>query len=156
MKNLIFLFLIIASPGVAAQDSEKMEVQKTIQEFFEGFHKQDSLKIKTTVSNNIVMQTIAMNESGNNEVKTQGFSDFLKRIVGIPKTTKFEEIIKDYSIQIDGPMANAWTPYEFKIDDSFHHCGVNSFQLVKDSEKGWQIVYIIDTRRKESCDRKID
>ncbi|UWX56421.1 hypothetical protein NYZ99_09635 [Maribacter litopenaei] len=57
----------------------------------------------------------------------------------------------DYSIQIDGAMANAWTPYEFRINDNFSHCGVNSFQMVK-LEGEWKIIYLIDTRRKEGCE----
>ncbi|WP_252729864.1 hypothetical protein [Zobellia uliginosa] len=99
----------------------------------------------------VLMQTIAKDEAGKPLVKTEEFSKFLKSIVSIPETTKFEELINDYSIQIDGPMANAWTPYTFNINNAFHHCGVNSFQLVKDDLKGWQIIYIIDTRRTEGC-----
>jgi hypothetical protein len=55
-----------------------------------------------------------------------------------------------YNIQIDGAMANAWTSYEFWVNGSFSHCGVNSFQLFKD-EGAWKIIYLIDTRRKEGC-----
>ena len=151
MKNTLSVILCLVFFNLSAQDSEKVVVQKTIEMFFDGFHKQDSIQIKKTVSSAIVLQTIAQDEFGNAQVKTQDFSGFLKSIVGIPKTTKFEEVIKDYSIQIDGPMANAWTSYEFRINDAFHHCGVNSFHLVKDYEKGWQINYLIDTRRKEEC-----
>ncbi|MUH35249.1 nuclear transport factor 2 family protein [Zobellia amurskyensis] len=151
MKNLFLILFSFFIMSVSAQETEKMAVQKTIEAFFEGFHKQDSLLIKKTVSPNVVMQTISKDETGNPLVKTQDFQGFLKSIVGIPETTKFEEIITNYSIQIDGPMANAWTSYTFKIDDTFHHCGVNSFQLIKDVNRGWQIIYIIDTRRTEDC-----
>ncbi len=78
------------------------------------------------------------------------FSKFLKGIVSIPKDASFKEELLDYQISIDGNMANAWTPYKFYFKDKFSHCGVNSFQLVKIDGK-WQIIYIIDTRRKEGC-----
>jgi len=152
MKKLIYFFLVPLCFNLSAQEPEKVAVQKTIETFFDGFHKQDSTIIKQAVSDAIIMQTIAKDGVGKPFVQTVGFGDFLERINNIPETTKFEEIIKDYYIQIDGPMANAWTSYEFRIDDAFHHCGVNSFQLFKDDEKGWQIIYIIDTRREESCD----
>ena len=152
MKNTLNVILCLVIFNLSAQDSEKAVVQKTIETFFDGFHNKDSIQIKKTVSSDIVLQTISQDESGNTLVKTQDFSGFLKSIVGIPNTTKFEEVIKDYAIQIDGPLANAWIFYEFRIDDSFHHCGVNSFQLVNDSDKGWQIIYLIDTRRKENCE----
>ncbi|CAM3495155.1 nuclear transport factor 2 family protein [Zobellia roscoffensis] len=147
--TLLFGFLTI---GISAQNTEELAVQKTIEAFFNGFHQQDSLLIKETVSKDVVMQTIAQDEAGNPLVKTEEFSGFLKSIVGIPETTKFEEILNSFTVQIDGPMAHAWTPYTFMINDTFHHCGVNSFQLVKDVQKKWQIVYLIDTRRTEGCD----
>ena len=79
------------------------------------------------------------------------FSDFLKSISSIPKDISFKEELLDYQISIDGSMANVWTPYKFYFNDSLSHCGVNSFQLVKINGK-WQIIYIIDTRRKEKCE----
>ncbi|SIS66735.1 hypothetical protein SAMN05421766_103248 [Zobellia uliginosa] len=151
MKKLPSLLFCLLTFGGYAQENEEMAVKNTIEAFFKGFHRQDSVQIKKTLAGNVVMQTIAKDEMGNPVVKTQASSDFLKSIVAIPETTKFEEVINSYSIQIDGPMAHAWTPYTFNLDGSFHHCGVNSFQLVKDADKGWQIVYVIDTRRKGGC-----
>ena len=152
MKNLLTVLVCCVSLNLCAQESEKIAVQKTIESFFEGFHNQDSLQIKATVSETIIMQTISNDEAGKSSVKTQDFSEFLRAITGIPKTTEFREVIKSYAIQIDGPMANAWTPYEFQLNNAFHHCGVNSFQLFKDNLEGWQIIYLIDTRRKSECD----
>jgi hypothetical protein len=135
---------------MSAQESEHEAIKKTIMTFFEGFHKQDSVMIKETVDQSVILQTIATDSLGNNKVSTEAFSDFLKSIAGIPKTSQFQEVIQSFSIQVDGPMANAWTPYEFRLNGGFHHCGVNSFQLVKDREH-WKIIYLIDTRRKEGC-----
>lgn len=108
--------------------------------------------MKQAVSQSVILQTIGKDDTGNSIVKNQPFNEFLKSIVSIPATTQFKEVITNYSIQVDGPMANAWTNYEFMLNNEFHHCGVNSFQLVKDANKGWQIIYLIDTRRKEGCD----
>lgn len=151
MKYLFVSILLITFTNLKAQVSEKEAVHSTIETFFEGFHQQDSTTIKQTVSEDIVLQTIAKNKEGHAFVKTENFSGFLKSIVGIPATTKFQEKIKSYSIQVDGRMANAWTPYEFWVNDTFSHCGVNSFQLFKDGEN-WKIIYLIDTRRKGECD----
>ncbi len=151
MKNFTRFVICLLFVNVSAQESEKMAVQKTIESFFEGFHKQDSALIKQNVSDDIVMRRISKDSAGKETVREQDFSDFLQAIVSIPETAKFEEIIKSYSIQVDGPMANAWTPYEFRRNGEFSHCGVNSFQLFKDGEY-WKIIYIIDTGRKEECD----
>ena len=104
------------------------------------------------VSDDIVMQRISIDSLGKSSVRKQDFAEFLKAIVSIPETTQFKEIINSYSIQIDGPMANVWTPYEFRRNGEFSHCGVNSFQLFKDGGD-WKIIYIIDTGRKEGCEQ---
>jgi len=151
MKQLLLFCLLLIGIPINAQDAEKYAVQKTIEAFFDGFHKQDSIAIKETVASEVTLQTIAEDSLGKAYVRTEDFSKFLKNIVGIPKTMKFQETITSYSIQVDGPMANAWTAYEFHVNDAFSHCGVNSFQLIKQEDK-WKIIYLIDTRRKEGCD----
>ena len=151
MRILICLLLIFSSCGINAQNNEKEEVKKAVEIFFEGFHNQDSTLIKRSTSPAIIMQTIGRDKGGASVVKTSDFSNFLKSIVSIPDTTNFREKLLSYQIQIDGSMANAWTPYEFWINDTLSHCGVNSFQLHK-QDGVWKIIYIIDTRRREDCD----
>lgn len=151
MKPLLLLAIFLCTLNSAAQDADKYAVQKTIEAFFEGFHQQDSIAIKETVANEVLLQTIAKDSLGKDYVRTEDFERFIKSIVSIPETTKFQETIKSYSIQVDGPMANAWTAYEFHVNDTFSHCGVNSFQLVKQEDK-WKIIYLIDTRRKQGCE----
>ncbi|MEM0542129.1 hypothetical protein WFZ85_05850 [Flavobacterium sp. j3] len=54
-----------------------------------------------------------------------------------------------YTIQVDGEMAHAWTPYEFYVNGKFSHKGVNAFTLFKDGSleaSGWKIIHIVDTR----------
>ena len=150
MRILICLLLIFSSFGINGQNNEKEEVKKAVEIFFDGFHNQDSTLIKRSTSPAIIMQTIGRDKGGASVVKTSDFSNFLKSIVSIPDTTNFREKLLSYQIQIDGSMANAWTPYEFWINDTLSHCGVNSFQLHK-QDGVWKIIYIIDTRRREDC-----
>tara|TARA_R110002049_G_scaffold130016_4_gene288125 strand:+ start:471 stop:929 length:459 start_codon:yes stop_codon:yes gene_type:complete len=150
-KIAVTCFTLLLVFGLQAQHGEEEKVKNTIDTFFKAFHQQDSTAIKETVSKDIVLQTIGKNADGTEVVKTENFDHFLRSIVAIPTTTKFEEKIKSYNIQIDGPMANAWTSYEFWVNGTFSHCGVNSFQLFK-QEGSWKIIYLIDTRRKEGCE----
>jgi len=133
-----------------SQTSEIDSVKATIDQFFEGFHKQDSTIILKTVHMDIKMQSIGMNIEGTSVLSTSKFEGFLKSIISIPKENTFKEEILDYNIQVDGHMANVWTPYKFWFDGNFSHCGVNSFQLFKDNGQ-WKIIYLIDTLRK-NCD----
>lgn len=124
-KIVVTCFTLFLVFGLQAQHGGEEMVKNTIDSFFKAFHQQDS----TAIKKDIVLQTIGKNTEGKELVKTENFDYFLKSLVSIPPTTKFEERILTYNIQIDGPMANAWTSYEFWLNDTFSHCGVNSFQL---------------------------
>jgi len=135
---------------LAAQSSAEMEVKKTIETFFEAFHKQDTVALKNMAKGEVVLQSISVNSEGKSVLNENKYGQFVKSIGSIPKETTFEEKLLDFSIQIDGNMANAWTPYEFWYNGNLSHCGVNSFQLIKESD-GWKIIYLVDTRRREGC-----
>ena len=96
------------------------------------------------------MQSIGKNKEGVVKLNQSDFAQFVKSIGSIPKDKTFEEKLLGFNIQVDGAMANAWTPYEFWFDGNFSHCGVNSFQLMKVKED-WKIIYLVDTRRREDC-----
>jgi len=151
MEKLILIVVMHIGSYITAQESDSEAVQKTIERFFEGFHQQDSSIIKETVGDNPILQTISKNRQGETVVRTETFEQLIQSILSIPDTMKFQEKIKSYNIQVDGAMANVWTPYEFWLNDTFSHCGVNSFQLFKDADH-WKIIYLMDTRRKEGCE----
>ena len=150
MNRIPILLCFFLLTALQAQDKQELAVEETIRTFFDGFHKQDSLLIKSVTSAGIRMQTIGKNMAGGDSLRTESFGRFLTSIVQIPDSVQFEERITSFHIQVDGPMAHAWTPYEFYVNGSLSHCGVNSFQLFRDRD-GWQIIYIIDTRRRGDC-----
>ncbi len=140
----MFLFFLLTGLVVNAQ---KSEVQKTIESFFVGFHQKDSIKMKAVCSDNIILQSINESAVKGNKLNNENSKDFYKSLTSIPSNIKFQEKILSYSIQIDGAMAHAWTPYEFYMNDKLSHSGVNAFTLFKENDS-WKIIYVIDTRRK--------
>ena len=152
MRKCLLLFVIsLSSINSFAQDDAKTAVKKTIERFFEGFHAQDSLIMKEVVYNQVVLQTTAQNKDGQTVFKTDEISALYKNIVAIPKTVNFNEKLISWDINVDRTMANAWVGYEFWLNGSLSHCGVNAFQLVNFNGL-WKIVYLIDTRDKEGCE----
>ena len=143
MRNIFITILFLAS---FTSNAQKQEIQKVIETFFEAFHARDSVKLKSICSDKLILQSISESPSGaklSNEIAAA----FYKSIASIPNEMKFQEKILSFSIQIDGAMAHAWTPYEFYINEKLSHKGVNAFTLFKENEL-WKIIYIIDTRRK--------
>lgn len=149
MKSFFYVILLLISVETFAQS--ETEVQKTIETFFEGFHKQDSIVLNQVVYKDVTLQTIATNREGKTILHNEDYDKFITSILSIPENQKFEEKLLSFDIKIDGNMANAWTPYEFWFNNQFSHCGVNSFQLIK-VDNAWKIFFLVDTRRKNCED----
>ncbi len=150
MKGLaIFvLFSIGLSANLLAQSNEEGAVKKVINNLFTGMKTGDSTLTRSAFAAGAVMQTI-VNKDGKVSVRTEAVNDFVK-LIGTPHKEIYDERVVFTKLLTDGPLAAVWTDYQFYVGEKFSHCGVNSFQLVK-GDNGWQIVYIIDTRRKEKC-----
>ena len=141
------LLCLVGLPALA--HTPEQEVEAVIRSLFDGMKQKNAEQVAAAFSSEGLMQTVQQKPEGTT-VGSNSVADFVKRIANTPAGTVLDERILSYQIQVDGSMASAWTPYKFYVNDTFSHCGVNSFQLVKLAE-GWKIVYIIDTRRKEPC-----
>ena len=150
MKPYIFFLILVVSFRLNAQTDDELAAKQAVIQFFEGFHKKDSVMMQAVVHKDIVLQTTYMNKKGESILKNGDATNFINAVVSRGDSPTWDERIQSYNVQVDGTMANVWTPYEFWLDGKFLHCGVNSFQLFKDNGK-WKIIYLIDTRRKKSC-----
>lgn len=145
MKKIFFLILLSISNCIIAQDAN---ARKVVDDFFTAFHAKDTTALKQLCHPEIVMRTIANTKEGNKLIDEK-FDDFLKSIATIPSNLKIFEKLLDYKVEIDGNLAHVWTPYEFYVNDKLSHIGANAFTLYNDNGK-WQIIHLIDTRRKKS------
>jgi ketosteroid isomerase-like protein len=147
MKKFLLIFVLFISANSQAQNQE---IQQVIETFFEAFHAKDTLKLKALCDETMMLQSISENAKGT-KLSNENPQAFFKSIGSIPAEVKFQEKIISYSIQVDGSMAHAWTPYEFYVNGKLSHKGVNAFTLFKKDtpeKSGWKIVHLIDTRRK--------
>lgn len=150
MKKLFLLFCLI--PVFTFAQNDTTEVQKTIDVMFNGMRKGDSAMVHSAFHPKAMLHSTLKRKTGETEFITEQLSEFITAVAS-PHAEIWNEIIWSYEIKIDGIMATAWTPYTFYLGDTLSHCGVNSFTLMK-TDKGWKIVSITDTRRKNNCKQK--
>lgn len=123
---------------------------KPIKALFKGMSLGDSSMVHQAFAQNATMATIGKDKSGKASVgKESSIEGFLKA-VGTPHNESWNEPIWDISIHSNGDFAQVWASYAFYLGKTFKHCGVDSFQLIKE-EGGWKIFHLIDTRQKEGC-----
>jgi len=138
-------FLAVNAGAQTAEDS----VKTVINTMFTAMRNADAPLFKTTFADSAILQTIARARDGSMKVKNENLAEFAD-MIGTLKKDSADERIRFETIKTDGPLAIAWTPYQFYYNGKFSHCGVNSFQLVR-LNGIWKIQYLIDTRRRESC-----
>ena len=149
MKYLLVI-LTMLTYSAQAQSGED-SVKAVINSFFDGMRKSDTAMIRSTLAPGSILQSVAKNKEGKVSVRTENIDDFIASIAK-PHTDVYDERIVFDTIKIDAELASAWTPYQFYVGEKFSHCGVNSFQLIK-INGSWKIQYIIDTRRREGCNK---
>lgn len=136
--------------NVQAQHPAEDSVKAAVNQLFEGMKASDAAKVKSAFTDSAILQGFGKDQAGNTVIRNHqvaAFADF----VGKQKPGAADEQISFGTIKIDGPLAIVWTPYKFYFNGTFSHCGVNSFQLVRLNGQ-WKIQYLIDTRRKDSCE----
>lgn len=148
MRSL-FLILTIFNLQAYAQSSTE-EVKVPINALFDGMRRSDTALVQSAFAPFAIMQTVTKTKDGLTSVRTEELKKFIS-FIGQPHAEVYDERITFELIRVDGDLAIAWTPYRFYVGEKFSHCGVNSFQLVR-LNGAWKIQYIIDTRRKNSCE----
>ncbi|HEY0154520.1 MAG TPA: nuclear transport factor 2 family protein [Longimicrobium sp.] len=159
--RLIFAVLLAMAAGagsVAAQTTAQtatpaqaeQEVKAVVERLFNGMRAADSAAVHAVFHPQARLQTTAVRQ-GEPVLRTDSIESFL-RAVGTPHTEVWDERVSNLEIRTDGDLATAWMDYAFYVGERFSHCGVNALQLFRTKDKGWQIIQIIDTRRRE-CPR---
>ena len=114
-KIVLFTTFLISFLSIAQNDVEN-EVEGVIKTFFEGFHKGDTLLMRSTMADQLIFQTAFKNKEQKDILKQDDVSGFIKAIGSKrPVTEKWEERISSYTVKVDGNMANAWTEYELSL-----------------------------------------
>lgn len=149
MKKLFtILFLAITASSFAQTDQE--QIKASINQVFDGMRKNDTTLIRQVLHSSCFLKSIGKNKNGEVKLQEDQIIDWLKSVGTKRDGVVLDERLTAYDIKIDGEMAMAWTPYEFYVNDKFNHCGVDVFTMMK-TDKGWKIVGIVDTRRKDDC-----
>ncbi|ARV07043.1 hypothetical protein BTO04_10245 [Polaribacter sp. SA4-10] len=152
MSRIILLLIagLFSVTIVAQEKTEEQLIKQTIKTFFDGLHKGDTTIMKATLHKDIKIQTTNTNKEGKKVLKTETREQLLKAVSNKKPIDIYLEKILSYAIKIDGNLASVWTPYEFYYNGNFSHCGANSFQLFNNNGK-WEIIYLVDMRRRENC-----
>ena len=144
---LIILIYFSLSLFSINTDVEEKKILETVNMF---------LRVLDT-GDKVLAKEILVSEGSNFSVREDGesfkvrFTDYKTLIEDLPKSKgKYREVINDSKILLHENIAVLWAKYDFFINGTFSHCGVDSFSLIK-SEGKWKIASIIYTVEKKGC-----
>jgi hypothetical protein len=92
---------------------------------------------------------VAERPDGTRRTSSPNWTEFVDDLT--PGPERFEEIMPDPFVAIDGDIAVVWGRYVFKVDGAISHCGVDHFDLVR-REGVWKIVNITWSQRTTGCE----
>lgn len=154
MKNFAILtlcYLFSFQSYTQVNPSDSAAITQIITEVFDGMRQSDSSLIGKHMHPAVMMQTVSRTESGNTISKLTKADGWLKAVAE-NTGAMWDERIDQLQISSDGTLASAWMDFAFYLGDTFSHCGHNSFQFIK-IKGNWKIIYIIDSRMRDDCNR---
>lgn len=140
--------LLLATTAHAQQDQEA-EVKKTIETFIKGLENSDTALAASVTDKSISLKTITEKKDGTVVIRNESRKELIMLSIAKKHEEKYEERITSWSIKTDGAYASVWCDYEFYIDNTLSHYGIDNFELVRD-KGNWKITSITDTRHKSS------
>jgi hypothetical protein len=152
MRNHFLFFFTALALSALGQSTEEKNVLEPISNLFKGMNLGDSALVHSAFASTINMATVYKDKNGNPAIRHEASMEKFLNAVGTPHAEKWSEPIWDTEIQIDGNLAQVWTKYAFYLGNKFSHCGVDAFQLFKNTDGKWKIFSLADTRQKEQCE----
>lgn len=126
-------------------DPEEAAVVAAVEQLFEAMRTGDSEMARA-----VFHPDARLGRAGEDGISFRPADGFIE-MIGQPRDEVYDEPVWDWTVQIDGRLAQMWTRYAFYRDEEFSHCGWEGFQLYR-GDTGWQITQLIDTMyRGEDC-----
>jgi hypothetical protein len=149
LRLLLFVCAMLYLPEIGyaqnANTTDSLAVRTLINTLFTGMQNADSAMVRDCFHAEARLCTTG--EQANKPfMRVESIPNFVATIGKTPKGV-LDERLTSMTIHVDQHLATAWTPYQFYAGGKFSHCGVNAFQCVR-TDKGWKILQVTDTRRK--------
>ena len=145
--------LLLALPlgAMRAQSSASTPVRDSVltvvNHFFSAMESRDTAALREMLLTD--GHTVAMSNRGDStSVRTRPNGDFIGFVA--QRSERLRERIWEPQVLQRGAMALVWAPYDFYLDHTFSHCGVDSFTLAR-TGTGWRIVDVAFTIEPTGC-----
>lgn len=139
---------VLVSLGTAGLDVQRQQVadgpRAAVDQLFLGVRMANETILREVLAPDVRFAVL----TPEGQIEPQTLDGFVRAVAA--SAGAWNEQLYDVEVRIDDAMASIWAPYTFYVNGLISHCGVNSIELLQDTE-GWKITQISDTRRSEGC-----
>jgi hypothetical protein len=139
--------VLLATAGPLQAQTPRDSVLSVLEEFFTALGKRDTVTMLGLQHDGAMMYAIW--DGGDSAVTQHVASEVnIRDLAAMP--APMVERIWGPVVQIHGPLATVWAPYDFHLGGKFQHCGIDAATLVR-TGAGWKIAVLAFTMKPTGC-----
>jgi len=144
---LVLGLLLLLNNPAAAQEDEVASVTQLAHDFMHALSIRDIGRLDEFLAPQAMLYSVREDEQGP-VLGARTREDFLQGLGG--DTRQFLERIWEPVVEVSGRVAMVWSPYDFHLDGSFSHCGIDVLTLLR-LDGGWKVASITYNVVREGC-----
>ena len=149
MYKLLILAVALSYSIISfSQSDDRAAILETVQKFFDSIELRDRQLLESILVPNSLNISARELDDGEAQFNVMSYDEMVTALTRPGRNAK--ERSWDETVLIQGNIAVVWTPYDFHVDGEFSHCGIDSFQLIKQDGQ-WLISNSSWTLETENC-----
>ena len=149
MYKLLILAVALSYSIISfSQSDDRALILETVQKFFDSIEFRDRQLLESILVPNSLNLSARELDDGEAQFNVMSYDEVVSALTRPGRNPK--ERSWDETVLIQGNIAVVWTPYDFHVDGVFSHCGIDSFQLIKQDGQ-WLISNSSWTLETENC-----
>ena len=149
MYKLLILAVALSYSIISfSQSDDRAAILETVQKFFDSIEFRDRQLLESILVPNSLNISARELDDGEAQFNVMSYDEVVTALTRPGRNAK--ERSWDETVLIQGNIAVVWTPYDFHVDGVFSHCGIDSFQLIKQDGQ-WLISNSSWTLETENC-----
>ena len=149
MYKLLILAVMLSYSIISfSQSDDRALILETVQKFFDSIEFRDRQLLESILVPNSLNISARELDDGEAQFNVMSYDEVVSALTRPGRNAK--ERSWDETVLIQGNIAVVWTPYDFHVDGVFSHCGIDSFQLIKQDGQ-WLISNSSWTLETENC-----
>ena len=149
MYKLLILAVALSYSIISfSQSDDRALILETVQKFFDSIEFRDRQLLESILVPNSLNISARELDDGEAQFNVMSYDEVVTALTRPGRNAK--ERSWDETVLIQGNIAVVWTPYDFHVDGVFSHCGIDSFQLIKQDGQ-WLIRNSSWTLETENC-----